>query len=1002
VKAILCRRYFFIAAFFTLIHFNLPAAPAESPRERLLLDFGWKFHLGNEWGIAQNLAKAGTGSGPAASSFGDSSWRTVNLPHDWAVELPFDRNSDTSHGFKPVGPGFATNSVAWYRRTFDLPKEDAGKRLWLEFDGVYRDCMVFVNGWFIGHHEGGYNGFRYDITDVANAGGKNVVAVKVDASQFEGWFYEGAGIYRHTWLVKTAPVAIAPDGIFVSSRPPNGCTVVEIQAQIQNTKNIQTYEDDNVYVNFEIIDPSGKSVGEFRQRVGQPVGKDAFGKDNLELKANSQQQVKAYFNFYPPNSAIRMPSPTPRDQTKDVFAMTELWSPESPKLYKLITKVEIMGGGVLMGSGVVDQKETTFGIRTVAFDKDKGFLLNGKPYVLKGTCNHQDAGGVGAALPDDLQYFRIAKLKEMGDNALRTSHNPPTPELIEACDQLGMIVMDESRLLGSDEENLKKWEAHIRRDRNHASVGLWSVANEEFTVQSTPQAANVTRTMQNLVKSLDPTRPVTYPAPQGDTFDGINGVIEVRGWNYNVGTNMDRYHAKHPDQPNVGTEQGSTVSTRGIYENDKARGYVSAYDANAPSWAHTAETWWSYFADRPWLSGGFVWTGFDYRGEPTPYGWPCINSHFGILDMCGFPKDNFWYYQSWWTTNIVLHLLPHWNWAGKEGQELRVDALSNCEEVELFLNGASLGKQSMKRNSKLSWQVKYAPGVVSAKGYKGGKVVAETKVETTGEPAAVQLTPNRAAINANGEDLSILTVSVTDAQGRIVPVAGNLIHFELSGPGKILGVGNGDPSCHEPDVFVAHTPGRSVAINDGWRWKKVENVRNSKIAEFQTSFDDATWEAAKPQSGSGPLNGNEQAVFRKKISLTGQDLAAAAVELRVGMIDEDGWVYVNGQKSGESHDWQSPPVFDLKPFLHAGENTIAIGVANWDSEGGLNKGVSLEFQEKPVAADWKRSVFNGLAQIIVQSTKEPGEIKLTASAEGLSPVTTVISSQPSTPRPSVP
>ena len=377
-----------------------------------------------------------------------------------------------------------------------------------------------------------------------------------------------------------------------------------------------------------------------------------------------------------------------------------LWTPENPKLYKLITTVEVDGK-------VVDQKETEFGIRTFAFDKDKGFLLNGQPYVLKGTCNHQDMAGVGAALPDALQYFRIAKLKEFGCNAYRTSHNPPTPELLEACDRLGMIVMDEARLLGSDSENLQKLTNLVRRDRNHASVGIWSICNEEPREYS-PEGGRVGLTMQQLIKQLDPTRPVTAAEDVGDDASGLMGALEVRGWNYHVGQGMDDYHAKHPDQPNVGTEQASAVSTRGIYANDPARGYVSSFDDTALGWATTTERWWSYFAERPWLSGGFVWTGFDYRGEPTPYQWPCINSHFGVLDMCGFPKENYYYYQAWWTTNTVLHLFPHWNWPGQEGREIRVDCLSNCQEVELFLNGVSLGKQTMKRNSKLTWKTKYA------------------------------------------------------------------------------------------------------------------------------------------------------------------------------------------------------------------------------------------------------------------------------------------------------
>ena len=854
---------------------------------------------------------------------------------------------------------FPQNSVAWYRRTFELPETDAGKRLWLEFDGVYRDCDVFVNGWFVGHHNSGYDSFRYDITDVANYGGKNIVAVKVDASQFEGWFYEGAGIYRHVWLVKTSPVAIAPDGIFVYSvfknNIPEGPATILVETALSTSTNVTSA----TKVNCQIVSPEGKSLKTF---------------DN-SIAANSEPTVGLVTEIGSP----------------------ELWSPESPKLYKLITTVAVDGK-------VVDQKETEFGIRTVAFDPDKGFLLNGKPYELKGTCNHQDMAGVGAALPDRLQYFRVEKLKEMGCNAIRTSHNAPTPELLEACDHLGMLVMDENRLLGSDAANLAQFEGQIERDRNHPSVAIWSIANEEFTVQDTPAGKRVAETMQTLLRQLDPTRPITYAAPVGDDYEGnINSVIEVRGWNYHVGRDMDNYHREHPTQPEVGTEQASTVSTRGIYTNDAARGYVSSYDLNEQPWSTTAERWWSYFAERPWLSGGFIWTGFDYRGEPTPYGWPCINSHFGVMDMCGFPKDLFYYYQAWWTDQPVLHLLPHWNWSGMEGQNISVWCFSNCKEVELFLNGKSLGRKTMKPNSHVEWMVKYEPGMLSAQGYDSdGKLIATTKVETTGEPAAVQLEPDHTTINADGEDVSVITVSVRDAQNRIVPVATNLVDFDLDGPGKILGVGNGDPSCHEPDVYVPTWPSRTVAINDGWRWEQVTNVYTPDLPEEKTDVDDSGWAKADPQSPTGPLEGRSQAIFRTKIQVTGQELDAESVELCFGMIDDDGWVYVNGQKVGESHDWKSSPAFDVKHLLHPGENVIAVAVANWDGPGGINKGATLRLGEKPELPQWKRSVFNGLAQIIVQSTKTGGEIKVTARSEGLTPNTVVIQTRSGPLRPSVP
>ena len=927
------------------------AADGAAPRERLALDFGWRFHLGDDWGSGQNLAKADSGHGPAALTFSDASWRTVNLPHDWAVELPFDPKADGSHGFKAIGDGFPQNNVGWYRRTFALPATDAGRRLWLEFDGVFRDATVFVNGWFVGHHEGGYNGFRYDISDVANCGGENVVAVRVDASQSEGWFYEGAGIYRHVWLVKTAPVAIAPDGVFVYSRFPGNVPVgpaeLHLEARLQNALAAAA----DATVTWTVTDPAGRVVASTSQ-AASVGGTSAF-------------TVHA-------TAAVAAP---------------ELWSPETPRLYHLATTVT-------SGGQTIDSVGTDFGIRTVGFDANKGFLLNGQPYVLKGTCNHQDAAGVGAALPDALQYFRVACLKAMGANAWRTSHNPPTPELLEACDRLGMLVMDENRVLGSDAQHLALWSEQVRRDRNHPSVAIWSLANEEFAAQDNPAGGRVAASMQALVKRLDPTRPVPYTSTLPNDFDPINSVIEVRGWSYRIGVDrMDAYHAAHPQQPNVGSEQGSTVSTRGIYANDPVRGYVSAYDDNKTSWSNTAEEWWSFFDARPWLSGGFVWTGFDYRGEPTPYSWPCINSHFGILDTCGFPKDNFWYYQAWWTNRPVLHLLPHWNWAGREGQEIDVRALSNCEEVELFLNGKSFGRQKMPRDSELKWKVPYAPGVLSAQGYTGGRLVAEMKVETTGTPAAVHLTPDRTVIGADGQDIAVVTVAVADNQGRTVPTAGNLIHFSLAGPGRIIGVGNGDPSCHEPDVYFSAPTLRTVAI-DHWRWHAIEDPYVANLPEEGAAFDDSAWAPTDANAATGPLTVGASGVFRAHFDLAEADLAGPAVELRFGRIEGDGSVYINGHRLGGTGHPRSATIFSVKDLLHPGDNTVAVAIRTYAPTGGLAEGVALRLVQPAPPVAWSRSVFNGLAQVIVQSDRgAPGAIQLTADSEGLQPATLTLPAQ---------
>ena len=936
-----------LAAILIAIH---PAQAQRSPREKLLMDFGWKFHLSNEWGTGEDPINLGVSTGPARPDFNDSAWASVNLPHDWAVALPFDRNAPADHGFKPIGPNFPQNSVGWYRRTFTLAKEDEGKRIWIEFGGVFRDSLVYVNNCLVGRQPRGYSSFRYDITDVANYGGKNTVAVRVDASQFEGWFYEGAGIYRHVWLLKTAPLAVAPDGIFVYSRfkynMPRGPAEIDIETRLSN---FQANAADAV-VDYEIFDPSEKKV--------------ASAHASATLAPATSQEVKE-------KASVGIPI---------------LWSPETPRLYKLVTTIR-------SGGTIVDCTETDFGIRTFAFDPEKGFLLNGRRYLIKGTADHQDHAGVGVALPDAVQYFRVRKLKEMGSNAIRTAHNEPTEELLEACDRLGMLVLDESRTFASDAQDLALLQNQVRRDRNHASVFLWSIGNEE-PLQSEPTGAHVARTMQTLVHQLDPSRSVTYAASVGNEFTGANSVSDVRGWNYHTTKAMDEYHAAHPEQPNIGTETASILTTRGIYKIDEARGYQSAYDdkENLPrDDTTTAEQWWSFYDARPWSSGGFAWTGFDYRGENN---WPDINANYGIIDVAGFAKDDFYYYQSWWSDKPVLHLLPHWNWSGKKGQNIDVRCFSNADEVELFLNGASLGRKAMPRNSHLQWMVPYEPGTLMARGYEHGKLQSEEKLETTGAPAAIKLMPDRAMINPDGEDVSIITVAITDAEGRVVPIANNLINFEISGGGKIIGVGNGDPSSHEPDVYLAYGNDKELVLNN-WRMRAVPDMNDrSEIAEV---FPDADWDRVNVNEDSGHLAENTSAIFRTHLNLSAEDLTNSSIMLRFGMIDDDGWVYVNGHSVGESHDWKASPAFDVGKSLHVGDNSISVAVHNGDGPGGI-KGVSLSIPSKPAPTDWKRSVFNGLAQVIVQSGTEEAEIHLTASSEGLASDTLMIKAEGHGPR----
>jgi beta-galactosidase len=755
-------------------------------RERLLADFGWRFHLGHADDIAKDFgygrggafAKSGSLIGGRGSvtqaTFDDAAWQAVDLPHDWAIDLPFnDDRGLNGHGAKPLGRAFPETSIGWYRRTFDIPASDAGRRIAIEFDGVFRDCIVILNGHFVGRNLSGYVPFRFDITDLVTYGGRNALVVRVDATEYEGWFYEGAGIYRHVWVEKTASLHVAHWGTFVTSEVGPESAIVSIATEVQNDADAAA----SCRVVSRIVDTSGTTVA-------------TLSSTPVSVAAWSRQTVTQ----------------------KTALARPKLWSIEDPHLYKLVTEIQPGSTGP---SGSVDTYETPFGVRVVKFDADNGFFLNGKPVKLKGTCNHQDHAGVGAGLPDRLQYFRIEKLKEMGSNAYRTSHNPPTPELLDACDRLGMLVLDETRMMDSNAEGLSQLERLIRRDRNHPSVFCWSIGNEE-PEQGTERGARVAATMKRLARDLDPTRLVTE-AMNNAWGRGLSAVVDVQGFNYRGGAQaadfakaLDDYHRAHPAQPTMGTEVASTVSTRGIYANDEARGYVSAYDRNFPPWASTAEEWWTIYNSRPWVAGGFVWTGFDYRGEPTPYNWPCISSHFGIIDMCGFPKDLFYYYQAWWSDKPVLHLFPHWNWAGKEGQEIEVWCFTNLDAVELFVNGTTAGLQMVKRDSHVAWKVPYAPGAIEARGFRGDArsfvssarqptPVLVDRRETTGPPARIVLAPDRTRISADGEDLSVVVAQIVDAQGRIVPTAGDEVTFTASGPGRVIGVGNGDPSSHEPD-----------------------------------------------------------------------------------------------------------------------------------------------------------------------------------------------------------
>ena len=758
-------------------------------RETVSLNGTWRFQRGDqmnammrdevggrvrnaEWLKADNMVLA-------KPDYDDSQWDRVRVPHDFVIEGAFTPDAEPSHGSLPVG-------IAWYRRTFDLPASDKGRSLWLEFDGVFRDCGVWVNGIFAGRHLSGYTSFHVDITDLCVPGQRNAVVVRVDASRFELWSYEGGGIYRAVRLIKTAPVHIAPWGTFVRPSVENPVQPAVADCTIETLLCNDNYDAVEGELFSQLCDSAGATVAEVRS----------------SFRIDGQARLTLI--------------------QETVIAAPRLWCLEDPVRYTLRSRV-IADGETL------DAAHTPFGIRHLRFDADQGFCLNGRPVKIKGVCCHQDHAGVGVAVPPRLQAWRIEQLKSMGCNAIRTAHNPPDPALLDACDRLGMLVMDENRLLGTSAEVMGQLEHLIRRDRNHPSVILWSLGNEEMGIQGTMTGIRLMRRMQALVHRLDPTRPVTYAMNNPwidicDTHAEAGFTLDVFGANYMCGPHAemyDEFHRKHTDWPLIAVETASTWSMRGVYVprrlpdggpapapasqwltgcNPKREDFVSAYGELYPMWGGTAEATWRPIDERPHVAGTFVWTGFDYRGETGPYPWPAIVSNFGILDLCGFPKDNYYYYRSWWRAEPLLHIFPHWNWAGREGEPIDVWCFSNCAAVELFLNGRSLGRKTMPRTAHLEWPVPYAPGRLEAIGYDTqGKQALSAVRETTGAPHALRLCADRNTLTSDGEDLAVVEVTVIDAEERIVPNAELDIAFDVGGPGRIIGAGNGDPFSHEPD-----------------------------------------------------------------------------------------------------------------------------------------------------------------------------------------------------------
>lgn len=740
--------------------------PAMMGSQRELFNNGWKFAFGNASDPAKDfgcgteyfnyLTKAASihNEGPYSNKFEPEKWgvewKEVTLPHDFVVDLPFSKDASHSHGYKTVGYKYPETSVGWYRKEFFIPEEDLGKHISLQFDGIFRDARIWVNGFYLGSEPSGYATRVYDISEYLNYGGENVIAVRADATLEEGWFYEGGGIYRHVWLDKADPVHVAPFGTFVYAdiEAPYDEAVVTVETTVDN-KGLTPADYE---IRTTLVAPDGT-------RIDMPMSAEK----DVEAKTSKKSEAKV---------AVKNPM---------------LWDIDNPRLYTVETEI-------IKDGKVVDTHFSKTGIREARFDADKGFFLNGRNVKLKGVNMHQDHPGVGAGIPDALQAYRLKELKKYGVNAYRSSHNPMTPAMLDACDSLGILVIDENRLTGINDEHIRLLGRMIERDRNHPSIILWSIGNEEWGTEWNDFGRRISASMQEYCHRMDPTRPVTMATSSGPT---VVEPVDVAGYNYILQNPIDKYRVEYPQRKGVGTEETTGSGARGVYYDDHENGFMQAINrtvSGSDSIYNAIERGWKFYDERPWLGGLFYWTGFDYRGESNPMVWPTTGSQFGVLDYCGFPKDEAYYLKSWWTDEPVLHIFPHWNLKGHENEPVSLWAYSNMDEVELFVNGESLGRKAMPKNGHLEWDAVYVPGKVRAVGYKNGKKVKETVIETTGDAARLAVETDRTRIKGDNMDVAVVTVKALDKKGRFVPDANVKLSLKVEGPVRILGVGNGDPT----------------------------------------------------------------------------------------------------------------------------------------------------------------------------------------------------------------
>lgn len=746
------------------------ALTSASALERVSLDKDWKFSFGHtdpgrDFGAGTEyfnyLTKANSihNEGPYALKFNDSTWVNVNLPHDFVVDLPYDEEASHSHGYKTVGHKYPSTSVGWYRKIIPFEKADSGSRVYVRFDGVFRDSRVWFNGFYLGGEPSGYTMQRYDVTPYIKYGDDNLLTVRADASLEEGWFYEGGGIYRHAWLETAPPIHLKPNSVRVSydtrerefgeQKP-----LITISGTVINASG--SSRDQGLTIKIELLDPDGRPAG----------GKAASGENYTSISLPS--------GLKPHGEASWKASLRPGTWLK-------LWSPDTPYLYDVRVTVE----------GAVPELETVrTGFRDIKFDPDRGLLINGSPVKIHGVNQHQDHAGVGTGIPDAVNVYRLKELKKYGINTVRSSHNPMTPEVLDVCDSLGILVIEENRLLGINDYHVSQLAKMIDRDFNHPAVMLWSVGNEEWGVEWDSRGTSIVTELRDITHRLDPTRLMTVATSGGPA---VVITPDVAGYNYIMQNPVEQARLIYPERKAFGSEETTGCGTRGIYYDDRDNGHMASMnrtpDVDKDSVLNRIARGWNFYRDRQWLAGLCYWTGFDYRGEPNPLKYPATGSQFGILDYCGFPKDEAFYLQSQWTDEPVLHLLPHWNLHGHEGETVSIWAYSNLDEVELIVNGKKLGRKRINPQGYFEWDTVYSPGKIEARGYRNGRRVLTRTIETTGKAISVKATK---AYEQDG--VQIINVDLLDSKGRIVPDACDTLTISLPHGATLLGAGNGDPA----------------------------------------------------------------------------------------------------------------------------------------------------------------------------------------------------------------